>query len=824
MAAELAAYEPLDLSPYCNAGLDVLGDGGGDTPTGSLTMRGLPFLVGPAGGGGASCLIAPAEPVTMPVDKSARRIIFAHRQLAATAAAGHGIGTVVAHYRFHLDGGATVEVPVRERFEIQVFDHEWGQGPFLALSDRHDSNRDRFEGSWDDAGFRLTEHAYGWPESWWLWCWENPEPDRIVETIELASADGLVVIGAITVANGDEYPFVNQAGRPVRLIVTDPELAARDAVLDLEVDRGVATYPQPVPAGDDRPGWGALGDPESAASPAYATVAATPSASLTVRMKDEQLGQVRWGDVEREGSADDGRVRVELADSGRNWVHVTVVDEETGQPVPCRVAFRSPAGVPFQPHGHHQHVAQNLNSWHYDVGGDVRLGDRTFAYIDGTCQGWLPRGDVLVDVARGFEYSPLQETIHLEPGQRELTLRLTRTADMAAAGWWDGDSHVHFLSTAGAQLEQRGEDLRVVNLLQAQWGALFTNTEDFTGHFGRRPNVIDGGDYVTYVGQENRQHVLGHMVMWGLKEPVMPWSTGGPDEGELAGALDTTMSDWADRVHAQGGTVVSAHFPNPNGEPAALVATGRTDAVEMLAQSPNALTEYYCYLNAGYRLPLVGGTDKMSANVPVGLYRTYAQLPRDEEPGYDAWCRAVRAGRTFLSGGPLLTLTVDGSEPGDTVDVSGPGTVSVHAAVTSIFRLRSLEVVCNGEVVAVAEPTAAGDGTFALEIDEAIRIDGSSWIVCRASGVDNHLDGWRRPVFSHTSPVYVACGGPWAMADPRSLNYIRTVVAGARDYIQHTAIRRNDRTTTHHHGHPNHLAWLQQPFDDALDALDRRLR
>ena len=159
---------------------------------------------------------------------------------------------------------------------------------------------------------------------------------------------------------------------------------------------------------DDRPGWGASSDPEHAASPAYATVAATPSASLTVRMDDEELGRVRWGDVERDGSADDGRVRIELADPGRNWVHVTVVDDETGQPVPCRVAFRSPAGVPFQPHGHHQHVAQNLGSWHYDVGGDVRLGDRTFAYIDGTCQGWLPRGDVLVDVARGFEYSPLQ--------------------------------------------------------------------------------------------------------------------------------------------------------------------------------------------------------------------------------------------------------------------------------------------------------------------------------------------------------------------------------------------------------------------------------
>ena len=39
MAAELVAYEPLDLSPYCNAGLEVLGDGGGDTPTAAYHAR-----------------------------------------------------------------------------------------------------------------------------------------------------------------------------------------------------------------------------------------------------------------------------------------------------------------------------------------------------------------------------------------------------------------------------------------------------------------------------------------------------------------------------------------------------------------------------------------------------------------------------------------------------------------------------------------------------------------------------------------------------------------------------------------------------------------
>jgi hypothetical protein len=802
----MPSYEPVDLSGICNAGVEVLGDEPGDVPLGRVDLRGLPFLIGPEPRSAERCLLLPGAPTSMGIGRLARRVIIAHRLLEPGAPAGHAVGQTVAEYAFHLAGGEVVVAPIRERFEIQVVPTEWGRLPFLAVPDTSDGNRPRFEGRWDEAGYRLMEHTRGEPAGYYLWCWENPHPERPVERIEFIPRGGRFVVAGVTTSDVDEHPFVRAPARPVRLVAKD----GRDGVLGIEVDRGVATYPQPLPGEDDRAGWGA-----TEGTSAYTSIAALPSATVAVRQGDDELGRVRWGDVERDGRADAGQVSFELVEGGRNWVHVRVVDDATGRPVPCRVHFRSAAGIPYQPHGHHNHVTQNLDSWHYDVGGDVRLGQRTFAYIDGTCQGWLPRGDVVVDVARGFEYEPLRQTVRIERGQRDLTLRIGRVADMASEGWWSGDSHVHFLSTPGAQLEQKGEDLRVVNLLQTQWGALFTNTEDFSG----RPSLVDGGGYVTYVGQENRQHALGHMVLWDLKEPVMPWCSDGPDEAELGGALDATLSDWADRTHAQGGTVVAAHFPHPNGEPAVLVATGRADAVEMLTHSDDGMLEYYRYLNSGYRLPLVGGTDKMSSAVPVGLYRTYARL--DEEFSYEAWCRAVRSGRTFLSGGPLVTLSVDGCEPGGTVELSGPGTVSVHAAVRSIFPLHSLEVVRNGEVVARAE----ANGGRQAEINEELRIGENSWIVCRAFGVDYHLDEWERQVFAHTSPVYLACGGgDWTMTNPKGIRYMRTLVEGAREYVRHTAVRRSDQLTTHHHGEADHLAWLERPFAEALRALDERGR
>jgi hypothetical protein len=810
-------YEPVSLASVCNAGVEVLGDAPGDVALGAVTFRGLPFLVGSDPPAKETCFVVPQYgPVSVEIINSARCVLVAHRLLAPTGAAGGGAGTAVAEYAFHFGDGSTSRVAIRERFEIQVVPTAWGQSPYLAVSDTFDGNLPRFEGPWGLAGARLTEHTSGDASSYYLWHWENPKPNESIEHLELIPLGGSsVLVAAVTLGHLDEHPFVQGPARPVRLVVTDPEAAQRSGTLDLEVDRGVATYPHRLPTEecDVRPGWGAW-DSRPHSSPAYAAIAAVPSATLTVRHDGNELGRVRWGDVERDGHAAGDCVRVELADPGRNWVQVTVLDDATGQPVPCRVHFQSSEGVPYQPHGHHNHVAQNLGSWHYDVGGDLRLRQITYAYIDGTCQGWLPRGDVIVDVARGFEYAPLRETVRIEPGQRELTLRLRRIADMAASGWWSGDSHVHFLSTPGAHLEQLGEDLRVVNLLQSQWGVLFTNTEDFTG----RPSVVDGGGYLTYVGQENRQHTLGHLILWGLKEPVMPWCSDGPDEAELGGALDATLSDWADRAHAQGATVVVPHFPNPNGEPAVLIATGRADAVEMLAYSEEALAEYYTYLNAGYRLPIVGGTDKMSSSVPVGLYRTYARLPAGEELTYDAWCAAVRAGRTFMSGGPLLSLSVDGMEPGDTLESDGATTVIVDATVESIFPLRSLEIVHNGEVVATAATPEAGR----LALREEVRVAGHGWIASRAFGTEAHLDEWGRQVFAHTSPVYVAVGGPWTLANADGLAYIQTLVQGALDYVRHTAIRRADELTTHHHGEPDHLTWLERPFLEALEAIDAR--
>jgi hypothetical protein len=830
-------YQPLDLSEYFNAGLAWFGDrprDDGAPAVGSLSLRGLPFRLGETAERsviGFGDEVGPGS-LTVRVGEPIRSLIVAHRLRQTRIFDGGPIGELVAEYVIRYRDGSIDSQPIRDRFEISVVPTQWGQLPFHAMPDTANSLPPREEGKFGASGERQTEVDDGWPRHWYLWAWINPRPDQVVESIEIVPRGPAFGVGGITRGYVDEFPFVREGARPAKIQLLEKTDAEKPFNLAVEVDRGTTTFPYSLPSaspdafiGDAFAGWGETTNRSSSA--AYVEVAALPSATLTVKQDKETVAQVRWGDVLAAGSVvattpAPNRVRIALADPGRNWVRTRIVDDATGRPIPCRIHFRSPEGIPYQPHGHHTHVNGNLGTWHIDVGGDVRLGQISYAYVEGACEGWLPRGEVIVDVARGFEYEPLRQKITIEPGQQTLELRLKRWCDLNARRWFSGDTHVHFLSTQGSHLEAGGEDLNVVNLLLSQWGHLFTNTEEFIG----KPTVSRDGRTIVYATQENRQHFLGHLTLLGLKEMVMPWCSDGPSEAEMGGALEETLSAWADRCHAQGGTVVLPHLPTPNGEPAALVATNRVDAVEMLQHRPYNHLEYYRYLNCGYRLPLAGGTDKMTSDVPVGLYRTYVYIPDDQEFTYESWCAGLRAGRTFLSGGPIITLSVDGHGIGETVALPGNGgTVEVEATVESIFPVHVLEIVKQGRVVA---STSDAKGARRLALKTRLPIDGNTWLAARAGGPGYdravpHHDGWARGVMAHTSPVYVAVGGEWRLFDRAAASYMLALIDGSLTYIRELAPRDPVGRVTHHHGETDHQAYLERPFLQARAAIHRRM-
>jgi len=468
---------------------------------------------------------------------------------------------------------------------------------------------------------------------------------------------------------------------------------------------------------------------------------------------------------------------VEILTPQKAWVHVAVEDASTGKPTPVRVHFRSPDGRYLPPYGHRHEVNDN---WFEDYGGDLKLGSTQYAYVDGQFQIELPVGEVYVEIAKGFEYQPVRRRLQIEPGQRELRLQIDRAMDLRREGWVTADTHVHFISPQTAWLEAQGEGLNLLNLLASQWGDLFTNVGDLTGEL----SGVSRDDTLIWVGTENRQHLLGHMSLLGTHgRPVFPMCASGPGESYLGDPTWTSLADWADACREREGVVVMPHFPNPYCEVVADIVLGKVDAVEIRYFGPTlsdfSTTEWYRFLNCGYRVAAVGGTDKMSAGMPVGGVRTYAQLG-DEGFSFESWARAVRAGRTFTTSGPIIGLQVEGHSPGGEIKLpAGGGTLEVEAWAQSVQPFHELQVVANGKVVA---RQGAPEGTTHNRLSAQVRMGGSGWLAARCVSQLKVWHIWPVHIAAHTSPVYVVADEE-ELFSPSDATYMLTLLEGGLTWL-----------------------------------------
>lgn len=431
-------------------------------------------------------------------------------------------------------------------------------------------------------------------------------------------------------------------------------------------------------------------------------------------------------------------------------VHVRVNDAASGQPTPVRIRFIDAAGVCRVPLGRLTEFATGAGE---DVGGQVRLGDDVFAYIDGTCEVRLPPGPVHVEVHKGPEYVPLRRDMVLGPGKISLRLTIERWTDERVRGWYSGDCRAHELSPHAAQLEAAAEGLDVVNLLArqrpAQGGrpAAFINLLDFSG---TRP-ALEGSPCVA-VNTCNAHSLLGTVALLNCHRAVYPLRFGAPD-----GLDDWSIADWCEQCHRKKGLVIWPDEPrltrdHPQGEALAALLLGKIDAFEIASfddtRSP-AVADWYRLLACGQRLPLVGASGKDRNTVALGAVRTYARLEPSEEFGYGAWIEAVRAGRTSVTNGPLLALTVDGQDPGSVLSLPAEGgIVAVRAEARSITAFDRLELISNGEVVAAAE--SGGEPRTAM-LEMPLRMTAGGWLATRCTQ--------GAAIRAHTSPVYVTVEG-----------------------------------------------------------------
>ena len=117
---------------------------------------------------------------------------------------------------------------------------------------------------------------------------------------------------------------------------------------------------------------------------------------------------------------------------------------------------------------------------------------------------------------------------------------------------------------------------------------------------------------------------------------------------------------------------------------------------------------YYDWLNLGYKMAVSAGTD-VPWQGSIGEVRMYAYVG-DTPFSADAWFEAVRAGRTFVTNGPMLDFHVDEAMPGDQINVSGDR-AAAHPMPglgrSGVMVPTKLEIIRHGEVIKSVESTDA---------------------------------------------------------------------------------------------------------------------
>jgi hypothetical protein len=452
-------------------------------------------------------------------------------------------------------------------------------------------------------------------------------------------------------------------------------------------------------------------------------------------------------------------------------VHVRVNDAATGKPTPVRIRFTDAAGEYYAPFGRLREFAEDIG---VDVGGNVLIGGEAHAYIDGACEISLPPGRISVAITKGPEYQPVREEIDLSRGKLALRFRIERWADLQGQGWYSGDTDCHFLSPRAALLEGAAEDLAVVNLLAQAFPSqdcpAIPNILDFSG---QAPAAELPGHLVA-VNTLNWHPRLGRLLLLNCHRVVYPLTFGGPD-----GLDDWTLADWCDQCHRKGGLVLGIGFfgtsrDNPHGELLADLISGSVDALVLGDfESPRAdvrwgpeavLRDWYPLLDCGFRIPLVGGSGKDSNLIVLGATRTYALLGPGQPLTYKNWIEAVRAGRTFVTSGPLLTFTVNESPPGTVLDLPAGAAVRVRAEARSLGALDRLEVIANNRLVAEAD--ASGKPAQAT-LEAEVALPEGGWLVARCWGAyDDAIENWHA---AQSSPVYVQVEGRRPPADPAAV-------------------------------------------------------
>lgn len=461
-----------------------------------------------------------------------------------------------------------------------------------------------------------------------------------------------------------------------------------------------------------------------------------------------------------------------------------VIEDENAAPTAARVSVTDAQG--------RFHAPPTAWIQAADFDRDEHPFDAMYFHADGAALIDVPAGEVKVEVMKGPERVPVQESVAVAAGATvEVTAKLPARPwrDGADRRWVSGDVHVHMNyagtyrnTPANLALQAAAEELSLVH-------DLIVNKEQRIpdiAYAGKGLDPASRPDALILHGQEFHTSYWGHLGLLGLQDHLLlPGYAGYPNTA--AASLFPSNAYVADLAHANGALVGYVHpfeeDPTPLTQPKHTdadelpvdVALGKVDYMEILGFSDHQATAgvWYRLLNLGFRLPAAGGTDAMADYAmlrgPVGMNRTYVSVANGALD-YRAWLANLKAGRSFATNAPLLGFTLGGKAVGETLVVARAASIAFTARIRSIVPLDKAQVVCNGKPVReltldATRKEATSEGTLPVQA--------SGWCVVRAFTAHAEYPVLDNFVYATTSPVYVSIAG----TPPRSPEDARYFIA-----------------------------------------------
>jgi hypothetical protein len=402
----------------------------------------------------------------------------------------------------------------------------------------------------------------------------------------------------------------------------------------------------------------------------------------------------------------------------------------------------------------------------------------------------LPAGRATVHVERGKEFFAVDQSLDLVAGEtRDVAVTLRRWVNMPARGWYSADLHVHFGHDQLRVLKQLSlaDDVHIVPAFtywlrgtepawNAEWpkwqGGPLSRVDE--NHFVIRANL----EIERISQRETPGGVPGASFIFNLGKPVTAprFNVRFPTDAALGleakkafpeCVIDTDKPSWPHSVIGAAlgvydvAQVCHNHYHRLATLPGGWGMIGPLTGDEKEWSKQDELfhrtnAQYYHWLNCGIRMGVSGGSAMGVMPVPLGYNRTYAHVDGGLTPA-KFWA-AVKAGRTFATSGPMLTLDVDGHGMGSVLAVpSGRShSLTIEAYLQSVDTIQTVELIENGRTIRQEKVEPPGlEKSIDRKFRWSVQPQRSGWYAARALFVAP--DGGLRQ--AHTSPVYIIFDG-----------------------------------------------------------------